>query len=200
MQSITELTDMFQSSSLYELEIIDGEPYTMSDKARNLEYSSLTQFIIEVLRSPDKFFNDHEEKYNSFVEYCATEMEDDEISNVVLMTLMPAMNCTKDMIYAISRSRPDLRECKDMVKKSQRNGEFWKTVKSSRDYVIQESNIKQYIVDIFRKSGSFQQLGRALSSRKTVAHTESIEEKWQDSVRNILGTHVRNMGYNTCKV
>ena len=82
---------------------------------------------------------------------------------------------------------------------------MWEKIINEYNRILRESNIQEYIIDLFRKSASFDELEKKLSGNSDnhtgwYALVNKMREKCDDMAKAELIQYIKKGGDNTCKV
>ena len=161
--------------------------------------------------------------YDAVAEHCATEIEDpnkigcildeilqylpfseevnqtlhgEEMINIIMKTKSAVNNMIKlDSDKYISRLKNNDSLAKECGEK----------IIDKYSEIIKESNIQQYLIDLFRKSASFEELGEKLSGNNPKylgwdTLVENMRKKYNDMIMETVTPYIKKGGDNTCKV
>ena len=181
------------------LRIENGVPVEMTDNYKDMEFQSLPQFVIYILKEWDSpngdnelFFVDHGDEYCYFAEYCATKITGDQDTfEGVVGHFVFEINATKDSVVGVIRRDPELRRHREQFKELMDTESFWTLIREEVKKAKNEIGAKQYLADIFTKSKSFEELGEKLNSGEIEPHMQKLEEDSWDAINRTLNECIK---------
>ena len=192
-QSISTLPSINISDGECMLSIENGEPNSMYNDYKNKKYGSLPVFIVDTLTDYDQeFFSDYEEHYHIMADYCAEKIEEDgEILESVISIYISDVGYTRKNTLGLVRSDPALRQHKSTFDALMMGNDFWERMYKKINVVKNGTNVKEYLVDMFRESDSFAELRGKLVNVETKSRMERFEEECWDAIRYTLNEYIR---------
>ena len=195
-------------------------------------YGTLAEFFLKTHRKKEDRPNEFIEKlesqtsYDAVAEHCATELEDPEKFGWVLWEILQGdceflsnmeeirENDTKLAYIStyivrqvgvmidenpISKGHIYIKENKILQKKCSE-----KIIINYRE-ILRETNIQEYLIDLFRKSASFDELGEKLSGNSAIhigwnALADDLRKRCKDMIRDTITPYIKKGGDKTCKV
>ena len=182
-QSLTGLSDMHATNEGYMLEIKSGEIQSMSSQENIQLHEHLSEFVMRALKHDMMFFKDYQQDYHQVAEHCAREIEEnDDAFHYTMLYLADKMSIAWDVLMQIIRMDPQTRKHKNMLEEIMIKSEFLHAAENCRQNIMKEDRTREYVIEMFRQSGSFTQLGVRLDDSRHRYRMENIEERYWDAI------------------
>ena len=184
-------------NTVYHLTIKGGVPVKMYNSGIRSNYRFLSAFVIDVLQNNADYFEDQDVEYQPFVDYCATELEGNEVTKVVKEILRYRLD---DMQSVLPSGIIPVRTDKTLRKYKKVFDEWYyepcsgyplALMRSLKD-ITNWSGTAEYITTMFRESESWRELYDEINGLTT--HITKIEELYWDSIKKILLKYLKEHG------
>ena len=201
MQNIAELPDVDISLDESTLKITNNKPEKMI--TANHEHVYLAAFVQDELYNRNGILDELEDSYDAIAEYCATEIEDndDAVMHVVELFISHIWEGWPSNT-ALVKTDKTLRKYKHILDEWMKNQkeDYLDTLNACLPEVIAKNHTEQYISDMFRKSGSFDEIMEKITTNGRdglVLHMNTLETDYWDAVKIVLKEYLQKKGVST---